>query len=924
MVLDITYLANILIYLAILGGATLIIYFAFKILKFRSLRALVTNQRYILLQISVPKENEKSPLAAEQMFASLHGIYRSPAELATASGIQDYLSFEIVSHEKSLMFYAFVPAVLKDFVEGQIYAQYPKVEINQVEDYTKHLPAGNSTASCEFDLVKEDVFPIKTFLNFEVDPLAGITAVLSKLNENEQIWIQILVRPVSDEWQSRGISYVEAVKAGQAGSKGILGSVLSGLGGFTKDIVRHATNPEAAAEAASQAPTQEAPKLPGPIEAGLTGIEEKVTKLGFATKIRVIASAPLEINARNRLLAAAGSFKQFNTTNLNGFQATNLKINDISDLSNYRARLFLPTEGYALNIEELASIFHLPNISVETPTIVWAGSKKGEPPANLPITGSAPAGEIIPFGKTDFRNVLTDFGIKNGDRALHLYTIGKTGVGKTTMLENMAIEDIHQGHGVAIVDPHGDFVERILDFIPEERVDDVILFDPSDRDYPIGFNLLENVDPDMKNIVASGLIGIFQKIWAFTWGPRLEHILRNCILALLEYPNATLIGVLKMLVSDSFRKKVLTKVTDPVIRDFWEKEFVGYNDRLRSEAVAPIQNKVGQFVASSTIRNIVGQPKSTIDMDDILNNGKILLINLAKGKIGEDNSALLGAMMITKIQLTAMKRAYLPESERKPFYLYVDEFQNFATESFATIFSESRKYKLNLIVANQYIAQMPEEVREAVFGNVGTIVSFRVGASDSPYLAKEFTPVFEENDLVNLDKYHVYVKMAIDGVTCPAFSSITLPPAENPVGAKQQIIEESRQKYSRARSTVEEEIAAQSREEETISGETPTAAAVAQTTTAGEGPKLKGPSAIIKVGNRRFSEFTTREGERWYQEFEAESNLQRPPNPPNSDQGKIDRLASKPLSEALKMPQNESKVVKSSLNHLEEGKIVDL
>jgi hypothetical protein len=856
---------QIIYYLLLIGIAGLILYFLIKLIKRRP--ALKVTEDCCVLSVAVPKENEKSPLAAEQLFATLHGIYRTEEEQNASETFQEHISFEFVSSEKYLHFYIHTPRILKDFVEGQIYAQYPKVDIREIDDYTKSSESFKNIhyASTELILTKEDVYPIKTFVNFDVDPLASITSVLSKVSGAEQIWIQILVRPVDDSWQNKGIDYVEKIKAGTVESPSILSGLGSGVKQFSKDLFKAAVNPEAMAEAQeTTASAEEKIDLPGPVKAGVEGIETKVTKLGFATKIRIISFANDEAAARAKLQAAAGSFKQFNTTNLNGFTLSEIKIDDKDALLDFRARMFDPEdESFTLNIEELASIYHLPNVSVETPTIVWTGSKKGEPPANLPIIGSVPTSDLSPFAKTDFRTNMTTFGIKNLDRRHHMYTIGKTGTGKTTMLENMAIADIREGKGVAIVDPHGDFVDRVLDFIPPERINDVVVFDPADRKYPIGFNLLESVDPDMKNIVTSGLVGIFQKIWAFTWGPRLEHILRNTILALLDYPGSTLLGVLKMLVDDNFRKRVVNQVKDPVIKEFWEKEFTGYNERLRSEAISPIQNKVGQFVSSSTIRNIIGQPKSSIDMKDIIDNGKILLVNLAKGKIGEDNSALLGAMIITKIQLAAMQRAYIPESERQDFYLYVDEFQNFATESFGTIFSEARKYHLNIIVANQYITQMPEEVREAVFGNVGTLISFRVGASDSPYLAKEYAPVFEEQDLVNLDTYHVYIKMAIDGITSSAFSAITLPPAHEAYGLREQAVRESRQKYGRSVEEVERAIIEWSEKE---SAPVRTEQGKVRDFTKPE-RKTKGPSAIIKMGDRKFEEYVHWDGKKWYQEI---------------------------------------------------------
>ncbi|MBI3495283.1 type IV secretion system DNA-binding domain-containing protein, partial [Candidatus Berkelbacteria bacterium] len=593
------------------------------------------------------------------------------------------------------------------------------------------------------------------------------------------------------------------LKAGQnPGGEPFLGSVTKGLLSFAGSVVTSAVRPAPAEGEGGGG--QEKHELSGPEAAGVEGIETKVTKLGYETIIRVVAIAHDENTALVRLNNVVGAFKQFNTTNLNGFTA-DTPTNDANFLEAYRTRAFNRT-GYALNIEELASIFHLPNVSVATPSIGWVGSKKGEPPLNLPIEGSVAAAELTLFGQTNFRNVNQTFGIKLADRRLHFYAIGKTGTGKSTMLENMILDDIREGRGVGVVDPHGDLINHILDVVPEHRVKDVIWLAPWDRDYPIGFNVLESVDPDLKNIVASGVVGIFKKIFGESWGPRLEYILRNAILSLIGYPNATMLGVTRILVDKQYRKKVVDTLDDPVLRDFWINEFEKYDPKFRTEAVAPIQNKVGQFLSTSTIRNIVGQPLSTINMSEVMDTQKILLMDLSIGKIGEDVSALLGAMLITKIQISALERANRPESERADFYLYVDEFQNFATESFAVILSEARKYHLNLIMTNQYVAQMPEIVAKAIFGNVGTMVTFRVGAQDAPMLVKELAPVFEENDLVNLDNHHIYVKMAIDGVTTSAFSATTLPPRREVAGHKDAIITLSRERNAKPRELVEEKI----------------------------------------------------------------------------------------------------------------------
>jgi CxxC-x17-CxxC domain-containing protein len=427
--------------------------------------------------------------------------------------------------------------------------------------------------------------------------------------------------------------------------------------------------------------------------------------------------------------------------------------------------------------------------------------------------------DINLFAETNFRNQRRQFGIKTHDRRKHLYLVGKTGMGKTTLLENMAIQDIQTGRGVGIVDPHGEFAEKMLDFVPSQRVNDVIYFNPADLDYPIAFNVIEKVDPDHRHLIASGLVGVFKKIWAETWGPRLEYVLRNAILALLEYPGSTLLGIMRMLVDKDYRQKVVDKIKDPVIKSFWVDEFSKYRGSFEVEAIAPIQNKVGQFLTSPLIRNIVGQTRSAIDIRKAMDEEKILIMNLSKGLIGEDNSALLGAMLVTRLQLAAMSRVNIPEEERKDFYLYVDEFQNFATEAFANILSEARKYRLDLILAHQYIAQMEETVRDAVFGNVGTLACFRVGAQDAEYLEKEFVPEFATQDLVNLDFTQIYLKLMIDGVASRPFSAATLAPFPKPAETyREKIIKISRERYATDRQEIEQKIAKWSEVIETEKG----------------------------------------------------------------------------------------------------------
>lgn len=428
--------------------------------------------------------------------------------------------------------------------------------------------------------------------------------------------------------------------------------------------------------------------------------------------------------------------------------------------------------------------------------------------------------DVTYFAKTDFRNKDKKFGMKASDRRRHMYVIGKTGMGKTTLLENMAIQDIRNDKGLAIVDPHGEFADKLIDYVPAERTNEVIYFNPGDINWPIALNVMEKVDPEHRHLVASGLIGVFKKIWANSWGPRLEYLLRNAILALLEYPGSTLLSIMRMLVDEKYRDKVVDNITDPVVKSFWQDEFTRFHDSFQVEAVSPIQNKVGQFLTSPLIRNIVGQTETSIDMREVMDEGKILIMNLSKGLVGEDNANLLGALMITKLQLAAMGRVEMDPEKREDFHLYVDEFQNFATESFASILSEARKYRLNLILAHQYIAQLSEEVRDSVFGNVGTISCFRVGAEDAEFLEREFAPEFDANDLVNLSKYKIYLRLMIDGVASRPFSANTLPPVEKPESSnRESIIKTTREKYATPREEVEDKIARWSGFKEAIDGE---------------------------------------------------------------------------------------------------------
>ncbi len=535
--------------------------------------------------------------------------------------------------------------------------------------------------------------------------------------------------------------------------------------------------------------------------------EEKATKLGYEVKIRLSYLGQDQINAKLNMQALVGTFKQYNSTNLNGFRLTDGSFKDES-LDNYRMRRFTD-HGFILNISELASVYHLPHTSVETPNIVWATSKTAEPPAQLPLVNGEPAHDenISAFGLTNFRGINHQFGMYRRDRSRHVYIIGQTGAGKSGMLELFALSDVFYNQGYCIVDPHGDFATNNLRFVPESRINDVVYFNPADTEYPVAFNPLELSDPARKPNVSSEVIGVLKRMFGDSWGPRLEHILRYTLLALLDRPEATLLDISRMLTDKDFRKETLDYCRDVTVLQFWKHEFGQWNEKQVNESIAPVLNKVGAFTANPIIRNIIGQPKSSFDIRKIMDEGKILVVNLSKGLIGEDNAGILGAFIVTKVQLAAMSRSDIPDvADRRPFYLYVDEFQNFATDSFAVILSEARKYGLNLTVANQYISQMTDSVRDAVFGNVGTTISFRVSADDAPILSKQFEPTFEAQDLLQMNNRNFVISMIINGEKVPAFSATTLSLPTSPQDNFDRIVEASRQGYARPRAVIEEEI----------------------------------------------------------------------------------------------------------------------
>lgn len=827
------------------------------------------NEEFTTLLIRVARDNETGPIVAEQIFSTIHGVARTIGFWDRLKGMtQDKMSFEIASVDRSIRFYAHFPSRLRNLIEGQIYAQYPNVEITEITDYSRPKPVEVSESGAaaggagegreaqalvklenqiqkkeaqQFFAVNDlknaigadlllsspDIFPIKRYPQFEdktakvqLDPLSAITSTLAKFNDpDEQAWIQVVVRPLDDKWRSIFIKCIRILNKGIylniARLQGMYARAyttrsrivriiffplywLFGLQGLQSGVASDKSGGSVSPDDTARSHDR---------ESGLQGAQDKIGKLLYEANVRIVY-VPKHANkdvALVKLREIAGSFKQFSIPQVNGFVLGNI-VSGEEIVKRYQDRELL--KPFVLSVEELATVYHLPNVTVTTPNIYWVRSRRLEPPGDLPLAKEFGDEELTLLGKTNFRGSGHMFGIKTLDRRRHIYIIGKTGMGKSTLLENMIFSDIQAGRGCAVVDPHGDLADAVLDFVPSHRTNDVVIFDPSDREFPVAFNMLENIDPSLNSIVCSGLVGIFKKIYGESWGPRLEHILRNTILSLLMYPNTTMLGIPRILQDPKFRGQVVRKITDPIVKSFWDNEFNKLEPRQRIEAISPILNKVGQFLSSPIIRNILGQPKSAVDLRFAMDKGKIVVVNLSKGKIGEDTSSLLGAMMITKFQLDAMSRANVPEKDRKDFYLYVDEFQNFATDSFATILSEARKYRLNLTMANQYIAQMPDEVRDAVFGNVGTIMSFQVGFDDAEYLSGQYGEEVLPNDLVSLSKYTAYSRLLIDGMPSKTFSLDTLAPPnlEDEEGRREKIIRLARERYSTDREVVEDKI----------------------------------------------------------------------------------------------------------------------
>ncbi len=761
--------------LLVIVGLGILVYVVFLVWKYRDREE--RSLEYVLLQIAVPRDNEIKIDAAEQMFASLSSMYKSGFWSFLTP--QPHLSFEIVARQEDIRFYASVPRKLMDLVEKQIHGAYPGADIKEVDEYSIFTQEGH-VAFAALRLKNVNFLPIRVFRDLPTDPLSSITSVLAKMREGEGAVVQVLIQPTGGKWRGLGRSYIAKVKKDEA-------------------------NPEKASFKVD-------PK-------SLESIEQKVTKPGFNAVIRLVVSAKTDEEAKMHLDNLLTSFGQF-ASDHNHFTKVKFPL--------FTKKLFMmdfiyryfPVSNFmlwpqysVLNSDELATIYHLPNKSVETAHIFWLNAKRAPAPSQIPTQG-------LYLGKSRYRGVERPIYISDEDRRRHVYIIGKTGTGKSQLLEEMIVQDIRANKGIAVVDPHGDLIDGVLSRIPPERAEDVIYFDPSDIERPMGLNMLEAKTEEQKHFVVTSIVGLMYKLYdpmkTGIIGPRFEHAIRNAMLTVMVEPGNTFVEVVRVLTDSSFVQELLPKLQDPIIRRYWTDQIAQTADFHKSEVLDYIVSKFGRFVTNKLMRNIIGQSESSFDFRSVMDEGKILLVNLSKGKVGEENSNFLGLILVPRILISAMSRQDMPEEKRRDFYLYVDEFQNFATPDFAQILSEARKYHLNLIVANQFIGQMEEEVKNAVFGNVGTLVAFRVGVTDANYLQHEFQPTFNEADLINIDKFNAYIKTNVHNEPVKPFSMDLTKDMVKVNTQKNQkvaeaIIQLSRLKYGRSRELIEAEIAQRAR-----------------------------------------------------------------------------------------------------------------
>ncbi len=797
---------------------------------------MASRPKEVLLRIrpSLPDPDDtlsaaRGPLMMEAVLSAVHSLKGADGTVCLEMGVSEgKISLYVRSSRKAAA-----------LIESQLYAQYPDAEIEEVPAGLLDPQEGETAVFCDLLPTGPEVQPIKRYPQFidlvtrqHVDTIAGMASSLVRYPAaGMRGHIQVAIKPLGPRFRRRALAFIPflvkglpkhfpwyaklfcSVHLARGWRRLLLFPLDMVMGGFRTWFINPmalATLTEEDAHAAEADEDHRVSMRSHEREDAETAAVDKVNRLLFLANVRVSVMAPAEAHAQAEAKAdeIISSFRPFTLPQSNGFQEGATR--NVSSLPHgFRER------PYVLSVEEVATLWHVPNILVKTPNFDWVAYRKAEPPVDLPIVGDVPDPELTVLGEAVFRGERKKFGIRTDDRRRHMYIIGKTGMGKSVLLENMIRSDILAGKGVAVIDPHGDLVDAALRCIPSSRTNDVILFDPADREFPVSFNMLNCPNPEQHALVASGLMSIFKKLWPEAFSGRMEYILRNALLALIEAENNSMLGILRIFVDDPFRAKILERTTNHLVKSFWEDEYTNWSEKYRTEAIAALQNKIGQLVSTPLVRNIVGQVTSTLDIRHAMDTGKIILMNLSKGKLGEDNAAFLGSMMVTKFQLDAMSRADVPESDRKDFYLYVDEFQNFATESFATILSEARKYRLNLTMANQYVNQLlfgernNTTLKDAIFGNVGSLLCFQIGSDDAEPLSEQFEEVVLPKDILSLPKYHAYLRLMIHGVPSKPFSVSTLPPPEAEEDPKRvDVIRKlSRERYTERVSVVEEKIA---------------------------------------------------------------------------------------------------------------------
>lgn len=764
-------ISNSLVYVSMLAlalvaglGVLVFLYMFFQWFKHRNKEKYSLD--FVTLLVALPKDNEIKIDAAEQMFASLHSLHDNGWFAFLKP--QMHISFEIVALKEEIKFYINVPRNLRDLVEKQIHGAYPGARIEEHDEVNIFSEQGK-VAFAAIHLKQPDYFPIKTYKDLPTDGLSLITSAMSKMVDGEGAVLQLLIQPEGEGWQHRGSSYVSNVKKKEA-------------------------DPE-------KASYKNDPKQ-------LESVDNKTSRPGFRVSIRVVVSSPQERTAQSHLNNIVSAFAQY-TSSYNSFEKTRIWVKQLFMIDMiYRYMPMFNRGSFILNSEELATIFHFPNKTVETHHIFWLNAKSAPAPENIAQSG-------LYLGKSVYRGQEKKIFIGLDDRRRHMYIVGKTGTGKSEFLKEMILQDIVNGKGVCAIDPHGEFVEDVLQLMPPDRAEDVIYFNPSDTDRPMGMNMMEAFTEEEQHFVASSVIGLMYKLYdphkTGIIGPRFEHAIRNAMLTIMSKPGGTFIEMVRLLTDAKFVEEMLPYVKDPIVRRYWTDQIAQTSDFHKSEVLDYIVSKFGRFITNKTMRNIIGQSDSAFNVRKIMDEQKILLVNLSKGKLGEEDAKFLGLILVPKVLTAAMGRANIPLEQRTDFYLYVDEFQNYATEDFAVILSEARKYRLNLIVANQFVAQIEEDVKNAVFGNVGTIVCFRVGVPDANFLQHEFAPVFTEADLTNIEKFNVYIKTIVGNEPVPAFSmslkkDMDAQKAQMNPKLAEMIKELSRLKYGKPRAVVEEEM----------------------------------------------------------------------------------------------------------------------